>query len=471
MAHRSQRMGHYPSSRNSSREIYSRNQLDLELVARLFQRNFSQQNKELERNFEELTKILREDIQKATANVPLNGQSPDVQSGGPLGLFSKFLGTSTTTNTKASDAPPHNNQERIDRQDENQWERTQLEMATMAENYHDLGLCARHLRDQVEELQKEKQAVKSREREFQIRLQEMTLREEELQKTITKLRADGEHMRNLFQKEVRGTGQIDDISLIRKFVRLRAQIQRIVNKYYPPNVPAEFLSSDISQKQSSFFKAWRIGVDGTQFSSQIRGMLFTLIDEKILSTKLFGLGETSDSWAMERRLAEFEEAIERDVKNEHRADIDEWRACTIRCASRLPQADDARHIAKKIHDKMLPLSIFTVANLEEKLRSSSKVDEYGKHMTKLCKDALELTLILRASKDRYEIVFPDDDTQLDRNVAEGQQLEQRNPTKDEMSPGELRIAYCLSGGLVRYPQVDPKNGLVLEKADVVVYNA
>lgn len=181
----------------------------------------------------------------------------------------------------------------------------------MAENYHDLGLCARYLRDQVEELQKEKQAVKSREREFQIRLQEMTLREEELQKTITKLQADGEHMRNLFQKEVRGTGQIDDISLIRKFVRLRAQIQRIANKYYPSNVPAEFLSSDISQKQSNFFKAWRIGVDGTQFSSQIRGMLFTLIDEKILSTKLFGLGETSDSWAMERRLAEFEEAIER----------------------------------------------------------------------------------------------------------------------------------------------------------------
>lgn len=92
-------------------------------------------------------------------------------------------------------------------------------------------------------------------------------------------------------------------------------------------------------------------------------------------------------------------------------------------------------------------------------------------MTKLCKDALELTLIPCTSKDRYEIAFPDDDTQLDRNVAEGQQLEQRNPAKDEMSQGELRIAYCLSGGLVRYPQVDPKNGLVLEKAHVVVYNA
>lgn len=92
-------------------------------------------------------------------------------------------------------------------------------------------------------------------------------------------------------------------------------------------------------------------------------------------------------------------------------------------------------------------------------------DKLVKLLFRLCTDAYDLTLLLRGCKDVYRCEFPTEGKALNTEDAEPQG-EEKKSTKEKVE-GEI-VAFSLSGALVRYPEHNPEERIVLEKAHVVL---
>lgn len=98
------------------------------------------------------------------------------------------------------------------------------------------------------------------------------------------------------------------------------------------------------------------------------------------------------------------------------------------------------------------------------MREQQKLKE---HLMQLCKDSHSLTLLLRECRNTYLCEFQKQGELINPEEAEAHDKERRQPPCGE-NEGEQIVAYTLFGALVRIPEGNPKNRVVLQKSWVVV---
>ncbi|TAQ84016.1 hypothetical protein B7494_g7668 [Chlorociboria aeruginascens] len=250
---------------------------------------------------------------------------------------------------------------------------------------------------------------------------------------------------------------VNDSTIVAQFVLLRVMIQKIVLKFYEVNQDITRFKFQ-TRKESDFFDLWfNKEMSITRLNNRTRGMIFELLGEEILCTPCFGLdGE------LETGLVKFE-ALLSTASDVNEADVAEWRTRTMKCASFLqPQENSSRpaQAANKIQNFMRPL---LPCDRDQAILDAGN-EHLSDHLLKLCTAAFRFMLMLRRSKDVYKCELP----------VPGKRL---NPEEDEPMYSEKsedpridaqHVAFALSGALVKYPEYDPTQRLVLEKAHVII---
>jgi hypothetical protein len=104
----------------------------------------------------------------------------------------------------------------------------------------------------------------------------------------------------------------------------------------------------------------------------------------------------------------------------------------------------------------------------DKAQNDAELAGIKKQLAQISQDACSLVLLLRSSKDTYACEFPEEGKPVNIEEAEAVDREgvQRKDDKEENS--EDIVVFALSGALVRYPQHNPQERIVLQKAWVVV---
>lgn len=122
-------------------------------------------------------------------------------------------------------------------------------------------------------------------------------------------------------------------------------------------------------------------------------------------------------------------------------------------------------MAQKIQEFLAPIVPHTIGR-----SSRNPNDRLHDSFVRLCRDAFNLTLLLRGTKDSYRIEFPEAGSNFDPEDVEPQAWEGCKH-QSGISSEKATIAFSLSGALVKYPEHSPKERLVLEKAHVVLHEA
>jgi hypothetical protein len=100
-------------------------------------------------------------------------------------------------------------------------------------------------------------------------------------------------------------------------------------------------------------------------------------------------------------------------------------------------------------------------------QSKTAEKEADKLIRKLCDDAFNLAILMRKSKDKYIVGAPKENTLMSSfEGAEPQDTERGGPTVSRESPV---IAFCLFGALIKRPEHNPDERMVLEPAHVVQF--
>lgn len=85
----------------------------------------------------------------------------------------------------------------------------------------------------------------------------------------------------------------------------------------------------------------------------------------------------------------------------------------------------------------------------------------------LCRDSRSLMLLLRGCRNTYRCEIPEQGKLMDPREAEAQDKERRQ-TPYAGNEREQIVAYTLFGALVRIPEGNPKDRVVLQKSWVVL---
>jgi hypothetical protein len=136
--------------------------------------------------------------------------------------------------------------------------------------------------------------------------------------------------------------------------------------------------------------------------------------------------------------------------------------CTMKCAGLFDSKSSTHEeVAQKIQELMRPLL------LERSDRSANVVsDEIQKLLVDLCRDAYNFVLLARRSKATYFCQLPKVDSALVEDDAEPQSCEgAKDGAADETV---AKVSRVLFGALVKYPEDDRAERIVLEKALVVI---
>lgn len=144
--------------------------------------------------------------------------------------------------------------------------------------------------------------LKAKNAALSTRLKEMKLDNHKLEERV------GSFRDMMLKKHGENACQIDDNTIIKQFINLRAQIQKIVNKYYPVDINSPPVRNTINK---DYCKFWGQGLNAKEIKDRIRGLVFYEINEYILSARTFGLeGPESSSQAVASDgLAQFEMGI------------------------------------------------------------------------------------------------------------------------------------------------------------------
>lgn len=144
----------------------------------------------------------------------------------------------------------------------------------------------------------------------------------------------------------------------------------------------------------------------------------------------------------------------------------EWRTQTLKCAKLLGQDVEYRlpkRVADRLHRFMAPLlpPLLPARAGENGERAHEQCRE---HILNLCISACDLVLLLRSSRDTYRCERPRSDEPIDRNEAEPQDEEDLRKGTDK----KHTVIVSLSDTLAKYPEHNPRQKIVLEKAHVII---
>jgi hypothetical protein len=135
----------------------------------------------------------------------------------------------------------------------------------------------------------------------------------------------------------------------------------------------------------------------------------------------------------------------------------------MKCAKWLrSESSRPKNVAERIFDFMLPALVHR--HRKDKASSKKIEDDVFDLILKLCTTVFNLALILRSCKDDYRCEFPEPRTELNLDESEPQDSEEAKPKRLETN----FVAFTLSGALVKYPELNPEERLVLEKSHVVI---
>ncbi|KAI2626430.1 hypothetical protein GGR54DRAFT_653262 [Hypoxylon sp. NC1633] len=258
------------------------------------------------------------------------------------------------------------------------------------------------------------------------------------------------------------TDYVIDSVVMQKFSLLRSRILKIVRSTFETRLATNKLQPQLNDRQKEFFALLK--TDGSQtkyFVNRIRGIIFSLLWEEILSRAVFGLDDSEEldkvKWALEL----LEDAFLSKLPKENLKEFVDWRMASSKCGSLLGgNTNLASETANKIWNFLKPVE--TIPGSEKK----------GKDLLlRLCEDAMELNSHLRSSRDVFEIRRSfKGPLEIHMDFVDEEADEELDPRRDSGDkPGD--VAYCLFGALVKRTEEDPLKEIVLEKGLAVVYKA
>ncbi|PBP23763.1 hypothetical protein BUE80_DR005439, partial [Diplocarpon rosae] len=342
-----------------------------------------------------------------------------------------------------------------------------LERLQEAENFHQRFV---DLERKLEEAEKHNEDLKNASRQKEIRRKavkrnsdtmvqvesvvdmkqpsEKKIKEEENEKSKLKEQAVVHHGMVTKQDQ-----QVNDSTLSIAFASLREQIQRIACFLSTDDVKID-LGKDSTERQQDFFKCWQ-DLTPAQRNNRTRAILFELIVDTLLSLDLADFDGPTEA-----ELKKLETAIEL-TSQVGEADIVEWRARSVKLVSMLRlEGSIPEAIAITIRKFMSPLwpKTYDQVDLHD--------DKLFRLVMRLCKEAYDLTVLLRSSKHIYQCEYAAARSKITRDSLP-QLREPRRPGDEGVT--DRHIVLSLSPALIKYSDGDPKRRRVIEPGHVVLF--
>ncbi|KAI9647688.1 hypothetical protein NHQ30_004073 [Ciborinia camelliae] len=402
-------------------------------------------NKAIERGMENIRIEVSSQIE--TIHISVDGRATRTSSGGG-GFLGRFMTGSENTNQLEEDPDGWKKKNQKLEEDCRSLKRDKTQdMKTIQE-----------LRSQLQQAERDARNYQ----EIRIQLDSMTIKNRQLQEQT-------QTFRDIIINK--GSGDIDDVddnTIIKDFVALREQIQRIVNRYYkctedrPRSLNEGRFSKRLEKRRRKFFSMWEGGYTSAQLRNRSRAIIFEILATEILQVPIFGL-DGFEKGALEHGLVDFELELEHALEQGH-ADVSSWRILTMKCASLLQQSQSSKssiqpeRVATIILDFMAPLQPH-----DKKL--NNELDEL---LCKLCVCAFKLALTLRKCKDTYKCEIAGTGDRIDEETMEPQESEASE--KGRKRDCDMKVAYVISGCLFKVLEVGDirRERTVLEKAHIVI---
>ncbi|TGO37347.1 hypothetical protein BHYA_0099g00060 [Botrytis hyacinthi] len=281
--------------------------------------------------------------------------------------------------------------------------------------------------------------------------------------------------RDIIRKNPNASGtEPEDATIIKAFSNLREGAQRVIMKFCTLDQPPRNVAPP-THRQFSSPNFWNEHLNSREIQNRVRAGMFWYLKNSLLLVRSFGLEGLEKisgirGRTIEKGLRDFEEKIELAASDpQDSADIATWRTATLKCAKLLhakassDHADYVAEMANELNSFLAPIRIqYEDVNID--LREQQKLKE---HLMQLCRDSHNLTLLLRGCRNTYRCEIPEQGELMNPEEAEAQDKERRQPPCGG-TEGEQIVAYTLFGGLVRIPEGNPKNRVVLQKSWVVL---
>lgn len=279
--------------------------------------------------------------------------------------------------------------------------------------------------------------------------------------------------------------QLSDSEVVAKFISLRSQILKLVKTAWSHDLLEEKM--EVSDEQKRIFGPfYHDGVSKKYLDNRLRGVVFSILHDQIFSVRHHALPLHKDSLGdtlcrtesfMCQKLPKgnnmsvvypahktwLKAPLAWQVANvfaDSHASIIDWRLATMKATAYF--RDEESSLVSAAYNEID--RFFGVLQ-----RRSDKAVEGTQLLGKICKDAVDLSLMMRSAKDEYRVnVLPG---------AIGQPIEEWELAEDEVDYPALKeserpgtIAYIMTGALVKVPYRNAENLKVLEKAEAAVYS-
>ncbi|KAA8573456.1 hypothetical protein EYC84_005041 [Monilinia fructicola] len=247
-----------------------------------------QVNKSIERGIENMRIEVSGQIQ--TIHVSVDGHSTRTSSGS-RGILSRLMPGSENTNPFEEDTED--------------WKKKNLKLK---EDYRILETEKVQDTKTIQELRSQLKRVEEDHQETRMQLENMLIKNRQLQEQTQIFRG------MIINKGSSNDDVVDDNTIIKDFVALRDQIQRIVNRCYkcegrPRPLNESKCSKRLEKKRRKFFSMWEEHYTDAQLRNRSRAMIFELLAGEILQVPIFGLDDFEEG-LLESGLVKFEMGIE-----------------------------------------------------------------------------------------------------------------------------------------------------------------
>ncbi|KAM0265124.1 hypothetical protein ACHAQJ_000276 [Trichoderma viride] len=275
---------------------------------------------------------------------------------------------------------------------------------------------------------------------------------------IQTLRAKEQSLRD-FVLDSKGDQAISGDDMVGRFTNLRQKIQKLAtNKAYRLGQEESPLGLKNSLMDPSLSKLWGKSPRPSRLLI-LRGLIFQIVDRYILSYETFDINEAvaSDIGDLADTLGRFERTVVR--SGVPRDVVVHWRLSTFKCIenAQLGGKDFGRELQAEMYECFSHLIDEEAAEQDKtKLRDG---------FLELCKEAWNLRLLMRKSREPYEC------WSIKRDSIKSLEpwCEVFDEISDDAGMGE-DIAFTLFGALIKQSQIRGEEPMVLEKAHIVVAN-
>ncbi|KAM0128668.1 hypothetical protein ACHAO1_008895 [Botrytis cinerea] len=281
--------------------------------------------------------------------------------------------------------------------------------------------------------------------------------------------------RDIIQKNANASGrEPEDATIIKAFCKLREGVQRVILKFCTMDQPPR-QGAPPTRYKISLPNFWDRQLSSREIQNRVREEVFWHLSRSLLFVRSFGLEGIEkrsevEGRTIEKGLRDFEGQIKLAASDpQDHVDIATWRTATLKCAKLLHAKAGSDHVdyvaetANQLNSFLTPIRI-QHDDMSIDVREEQKLKE---HLMQLCRDSYSLTLLLRECRNTYLCEFQKQGELINPEEAEAHDKERRQPPCGE-NEGEQIVAYTLFGALVRIPEGNPKNRVVLQKSWVVV---